>query len=176
MKTIMMKYSLLLLAVLSLTSAAVAQEFPNEPHEFLLAKLAAEEGRFDEAIQRLDKVIAKTPNDPVLLYERALVLLDTGQIGRAETDLRKVAQQSPDFYDANRLLGRVLLDRAGADRPKVEEALGFLQAAYKGNPDDLSTGIAVSQILRSLNRMADAERVLASMVEDRKSTRLNSSH
>jgi tetratricopeptide (TPR) repeat protein len=165
MKTIMKKYSLLLFAVLSLTSAAVAQEFPAEPHEFLLAKLAAEEGRFDEALGHLDKVIAKTPADPVLLYERAMILIDAGRIDRAETELRKVAQQSPQFYDANRVLGRVLLERAGADRAKVEEALGYLQAAYKGNPDDLSTGIAVSQILRSLNRTADAERVLASMVE-----------
>ncbi|HEU4889753.1 MAG TPA: tetratricopeptide repeat protein [Thermoanaerobaculia bacterium] len=161
----MKKYSLLLIAVLSLTTAAVAQEFPNEPHEFLLAKLAAEEGRFDEALNRLDKVIAKTPGDQVLLYERAMILIDANRIDRAETELRKIAQQWPEFYEANRVLGRVLLDRAGADRPKVEEALRYLQAAYKASPDDLSTGIVVSQILRSLNRMAEAERVLAAMVE-----------
>jgi tetratricopeptide (TPR) repeat protein len=165
MKTIMKKYSLLVLLVFSLTTAAVAQEFPEEPHEFLLAKLAASEGRFDEALTHIDKVIAKTPDNQVLLYERAMILIDAGRIDRAETELRKVAKQWPDFYDANRVLGRVLLERAGADRTKVEEALGYLQSAYKGNPDDLSTGIAVSQILRSLNRTADAERVLASMVE-----------
>jgi tetratricopeptide (TPR) repeat protein len=165
MKTIMMKCSLVLVAALSLTTAASAQEFPTEPHEFLLAKLAAEEGRFDEALSRLDKVIAKTPDDPVLLYERGMVLIDAGRIDRAETELRNVVAKSPDFYDANRVLGRVLLDRAGADRAKVEEALRFLQAAYAGNPDDLSSGITVSQILRSLNRTADAERVLAAMVE-----------
>ena len=59
----------------------------------------------------------------------------------------------------------MLLDRAGSDRAKVEDALRYLQAAYKPNPDDLSTGIAVSQILRSLERIAEAERVLAAMVE-----------
>ncbi|MFL6248658.1 MAG: tetratricopeptide repeat protein [Thermoanaerobaculia bacterium] len=161
----MKKYSLLLVAALALTTAALAQEFPEEPHEFLLAKLAAEEGRFDEALKHIDKVIAKTPADPVLLYERAMILIDSGRIDRAEAELRKVTQQSPEFYDANRVLGRVLLDRAGSDRAKVEEALGYLQAAYKANPDDLSTGIAVSQILRSLNRTVDAEKVLAAMVE-----------
>lgn len=161
----MKKCSLLLLAVLSLTTAAAAQEFPNEPHEFLLAKLAAEEGRFDEALNRLDKVIAKIPGNPVLLYERAMILIDAGRFERAEAELRNVAQTAPDFYDANRVLGRVLLDRAGNDRAKVEEALRYLQAAYKANPDDLSTGIAVSQILRSFNRTTEAERVLASMVE-----------
>jgi predicted Zn-dependent protease len=170
MKKTMKKYSLLLVAVLALTTAATAQDvsndaFPAEPHEFLLAKLAAAEGRFDEALTRLDKVIAKTPGDPVLLYERAMVLIDMGRIDRAETELRDVVKKSPDFYDANRVLGRVLLDRAGSDRAKVVDALQFLQAAYNRNPDDLSTGIAVSQILRSLNRAQEAERVLAAMVE-----------
>jgi len=166
MKTTMKKSSLLLLlAVLSLSTAATAQEFPTDPSEFLLAKLAAEEGRYDEALNRLDKVIAHDPENEVLRYERAMILLDAGRMDRAETELRAVLQKSPDFYDGNRVLGRVLLDGAGSDRTKVEEALRYLQAAYKSNPDDLSTGIAVSQILRSLNRIAEAERVLASMVE-----------
>jgi predicted Zn-dependent protease len=165
MKTTMKKYALLLLAVLSLTTAAAAQEFPSEPHEFLLAKLAAEEGRFDEALNRLDKVIARNPGNEVLLFEKAMILLDAGRIDRAEAELRAVVQKAPDFYDGNRVLGRVLLDRAESSRAKVEEALRYLQAAYQASPDDLSTGITVSQILRSINRNAEAERVLAAMVE-----------
>ncbi|HYH07522.1 MAG TPA: tetratricopeptide repeat protein [Thermoanaerobaculia bacterium] len=153
------------LVTFSLAFAAVAQEFPTEPHEFLLAKLAAEEGRFEEALERLDRIIQKTPGDPILHYERAMVLIDTGRIDKAEVELRTVVQKSPEFYDANRVLGRILLDRAGADRTKIGEALTYLQAAFKANPDDLSTGVAVSQILRSLDRTAEAERVLAAMVE-----------
>lgn len=166
MKTTMKMCSLvLLLAVLSFPAAAQEQEFPTDLQEFLLAKLAADEGRYDEALNRLDKVITRNPSDEVLLYERAMILLDAGRIDRAETELRAVVQKAPEFYDGNRVLGRVILDRAGSDRSRVEEALRYLQAAYKANPDDLSTGIAVSQILRSLNRLADAERVLAAMVE-----------
>lgn len=161
----MMKSFVAGVVMLSLAVPAIAQEFPTEPHEFLLAKLAAEEGRFEEALERLDRVIQKTPGDPVLHYERAMVLIDTGRIDKAETELRIVLQNSPDFYDANRVLGRILLDRAGADRTKIGEALTYLQAAFKTNPDDLSTGVAVSQILRSLDRTAEAERVLAAMVE-----------
>lgn len=155
----------LLLAILSLAPVAGAQEFPTEPHEFLLAKLAAEEGRYDEALNRIDRVIARNPDNPVLLYERAMMLIDAGRIDRAEGELREVVRVSPDFYDANRILGRLLLDRAGADRARIEEALKYLQAAFKSNPDDLSTGVAVSQILRSLDRKAEAERILAMMVE-----------
>jgi tetratricopeptide (TPR) repeat protein len=161
----MKKYALVLLAVLSFTAAAGAQEFPNEPYEFLLAKLAAEEGNYDEALRRLDRIIEKNPGDATLLYERAMLYIDAGRLDRAESELRSVVRKTPDFYDANRILGRLLLDRAGADRATVEEALVYLQAAFKANPDDLSTGVAVSQILTSIGRTADAERVLATMVE-----------
>jgi len=161
----MKKLALVLLTVLSFTAAAGAQEFPNEPYEFLMAKLAAEEGDHDEALRRFDRIIEKNPGDPVLLYERAMIYIDAGRIDRAESELRAVVKSNPDFYDANRILGRLLLDRAGADKSRVEEALGYLQSAYKANPDDLSTGIAVSQILSSLGRTNDAERVLATMVE-----------
>jgi tetratricopeptide (TPR) repeat protein len=156
---------LLLLTVLTFAAAAGAQEFPNEPYDFLLAKLAAEEGRYDEALGLLDKVINKAPDDPVLRYERAMMLIDAGRVDRAETELRAVLTKNPDFYDANRVLGRLLLDRGSSDRARVEEALKYLQAAFKAYPDDLSSGIAVAHILTSLGRIPDAERVLATMVE-----------
>lgn len=156
---------LTLLAVLSFGTAAAAQEFPSEPHEFLLAKLASEEGRYDEALERIERVIQKNPESPVLLYERAMMLIDAGRTDRALTELRAVVEKNPTFYDANRVVGRLLLDRAGNDRAAVEEALRYLQAAFKANPDDLSSGLTVSQIFRSLGRNAEAERVLAAMVE-----------
>lgn len=161
----MKKCALALLTVLSFTVNAGAQEFPNEPYEFLLAKQAAEEGRYDEALSRIDRVIAKTPDEPVLRYERAMMLIDAGKIDKAETELRAVLVKHPGFYDANRVLGRVLLDRGTTDRARVEEALRYLQAAFKSSPDDLSTGMAVAHILGQLERLPEAERVLASMVE-----------
>jgi predicted Zn-dependent protease len=161
----MKKCALLLLAVLSFTASAGAQDFPNESYEFLMAKLAADEGRYDEALSRMDRVIAKTPDEPTLRYERAMMLIDAGKVDKAENELRTVLQKYPDFYDANRVLGRILLDRGTTDRARVEEALRYLQAAFKSYPDDLSTGMAVSHILSQLDRLPEAERVLAAMVE-----------
>src|SRR6185436_778874 len=162
MKTMKM---FLLLAVLSFAAVAGAQEFTNDPWEFLVAKLAAEEGRYDEAIERMNGIVQKHPDDPVLLYERAMMLIDAGRIDRAEADLRTVATKNPEFYDAQRVLGRLLLDRSGGDRKKIDEALQHLQSAWKLNLDDLSAGMAVAQILISTERYAEAERVLAAMVE-----------
>jgi len=162
MKTMKM---VLLLAIVSFAAAAGAQEFTSEPWEFLVAKLSAEEGKYDDAIERMNGIIAKHPDDPVLLYERAMMLIDAGRIDRAEADLRTIAAKNPEFYDAQRVLGRLLLDRSGGDRKKIDEALLHLQAAWKLNLDDLSAGMAVAQILISTERFAEAERVLAAMVE-----------
>jgi len=164
MKT-MTRFGWVLAALLSFGAAALAQEFPSEPYDFLSAKLAAAEGRYDEALDKINAVIAKNPKDPVLLYERAMMLIDAGRVERAEQELRTITTSSPDFYDAQRVLGRMLLDRAGGDRARVDEALKHLQAAFKQNPDDLMAGLAVAQILMSTERLAEAERVLAAMVE-----------
>lgn len=161
----MKTFALGLLAVLSFTALAGAQEFPNEPYDFLIAKQAAQDGRYEEALNRLDRIISKSPQDPVLRYERAMILIDAGQSAKAENELRAVLVENPDFYDANRVLGRVLLDRGSSDRGRVEEALKYLQAAFKSYPDDFQTGLAVSHILTSLDRVPEAERVLATMVE-----------
>jgi predicted Zn-dependent protease len=161
----MKKWILVLLAALSMSAAAVAQEFSEDPYEFILAKLAAEDGKYDDALARIDKVIARQPDNSVLQFERAMILIDAGRPSLAETELRKVTTARPDFFDAQRVLGRLLLDRAGSDKDKINEALLHLQAAYRINPDDLGTGMAVSQILLSTGRTAEAEKVLASLLE-----------
>ena len=148
----MKKWILVLLAALSMSAVAVAQEFSEDPYEFILAKLAAEDGKYDDALARLDKVIARQPDNGVLQFERAMILIDAGRPSLAEGDLRKVTTTHPDFYDAQRVLGRLLLDRAGSDKDRINEALVHLQAAYRINPDDLGTGMAVSQILLSTGR------------------------
>lgn len=163
--TKMNQYLLVLVAVLSLAGVAGAQEFPSDTHEFLMARLAADEGRFEEALDRIDEVIRKNPGNAVLLFERAMILVDAGRIDRAEAELREAVKLAPGFFDANRMLGRLLLDRSAGSRAKIEEALPFLQAAFKANPDDLSIGIAVSQILGSLGRDEEAAQILATMVE-----------
>jgi predicted Zn-dependent protease len=161
-----MKKLLCLAAVaLAISTAATAQDFRNEPYEFIQAKLAASEGRFDEALSLIDKVIATSPSDPVLLFERASMLIDAGKADRAEAELRKTIAIKPDFYDAQRLLGRMLLDRAGNDRAKIDDALSHLVAAFKVNGDDLATGMAISQIYMSTGRLPEAEKVLAQMLE-----------
>src|SRR5204862_5757288 len=99
----MKKLAVLLLAMLGFALAAVAQEYSEDPYEFILAKLAADDGRFDEALQRLDKLAQKNPDNAVLRFERAMVMLDASRTDAAEAELRKVVAIQPGFYDAERI-------------------------------------------------------------------------
>jgi tetratricopeptide (TPR) repeat protein len=161
----MRNFVLMLAAACAFSVPAMAQETADDSYEFILAKLAAQDSRYDEALSRLDKVIAHNPENTVLEFERAMILIDASRLDAAETTLRKVTTERPDFYDAQRVLGRLLLDRAGSDRAKVDEALSHLQAAYKLYPDDVGTGMAVAQILLSTGRTADAANTLQSLLE-----------
>ena len=160
-----MKKYLLVIAALMFAGAAAAQETGEDPYEFILAKLAAADGRYDEALTRIDKVSAHNPGNPTLKFERAMILIDASRIDAAEQELREVVALKPDFYDAQRVLGRLLLDRAAQDKAKIDDALVHLQAAFKLYPDDLGTGMAVAQILLSTGRTAEAERTIAALLE-----------
>jgi len=162
----MKKFLLLASVVLIFCSTAAAQDATSDDHyDFILAKLAAQDGRYDEAVARIDKVAARNPKNPVLQFERAMILIDASRPDAAEAALREVASAHPDFYDAQRVLGRLLLDRASNDRAKIDEALSHLQTAFRLNPDDIGTGMAVAQILLSTGRTADAEKTLATLLE-----------
>jgi predicted Zn-dependent protease len=157
--------ALMLLTALAFAPNAAPQDVPSGPYDFVMAKIAAEEGRYDEALSRIDRVIEKEPSNPVLLFERALILADAGRIDRAESELKRLVAAHPELYDAQRTLGRMLLDRSGNDHARLDEALVHLQAAFKANPDDLSSGVTVSQLLVATGKVAEAERVLATLVE-----------
>jgi tetratricopeptide (TPR) repeat protein len=157
--------TLLPILVILIATAAAAEELGEGTYDFVLAKNAASEGRYDEALDRIDRVIDRNSGNPVLLYERAMIYIDSGRLDRAESELRRLVAANPDFYDAHRVLGRLLLDRAGTDRSRVEEAMQYLHTAFRLNPDDLATGSTVAQILVSTGRNADAEKVLAALIE-----------
>ena len=164
--TAMKKLVFLLMILAPLSAAAQTPTVTSDDaYDFIQAKLAAEDGRYDEALAKVDKLVAKDPSNAVLQYERAMMLIDASRVDDAEAALRKVVAAKPDFYDAQRMLGRILIDRAGTDRAKLDEAMTHLQAAFRIYPDDLATGMAVAQILLNTQRWADAEKVLGTMLE-----------
>jgi tetratricopeptide (TPR) repeat protein len=158
-------FASLLLALLPVGSA-VAQVGSDEALDFLLAKLAAQNGDYGEALERIERVVTRTPDDPVPLFERASILLESGRADRGEAELRKLIERFPAFVDGRRLLGRLVLDRAGNDPVKLGEAARHLREAYRLAPGDLNTGMTAAQVLMAVGRLEDAEKILANLVED----------
>ncbi len=163
----MTKRLILALTMLFLTSREItAQEFSVDPASFLEARFAADEGKFDRALLLLTQVIEKNPGNPVLLYERANVAYEAARFTQAEAELVALTKQFPTFYDAHKLLGRFYLEQSGGRGDKLEAGLVHLKAAFDLAPDDLATGMSVAQILGSLQRYAEAEKVVAALLEN----------
>ncbi|HEU5162634.1 MAG TPA: tetratricopeptide repeat protein [Thermoanaerobaculia bacterium] len=149
-------------------AAAVASPAgaPSSPAlDYMQARLAANAGDYDTALRLMERLVEREPANPVLLFERARTLVDAQRIPRAESELRKLVALAPDFYDANRLLGRLLVDRSGGSPAKLDEGLKYLQKAYTLAPDDLSTGMMIAQLLAVSERWAEAEAVMSTVVE-----------
>ena len=96
--------------MLALVAAAVSfaapiqaqvQEFPSEPYDFIVAKLAAEDQRYDEALTLIDKVIAKNPVHYGATYQLAKTLDLMGQRDQATPLWRKVLAMATQYRDAN---------------------------------------------------------------------------
>lgn len=90
-----------------------------------------------EALAVYTRALASLPDDPRLLYARALLAVDEGDLAMGEHDLRRVIELKPDDAEAMNALGYTLADRAGrADSAQHTEALDLIQRALKLKPDE----------------------------------------
>ncbi|MBW3565770.1 MAG: tetratricopeptide repeat protein [Acidobacteria bacterium] len=162
--------TLAILAPLALAQAPTTEHLDQKPTseqlaKFLEARLAASEGDAAVALELFDELIRNEPEDPVLRLERAQVLSSIGRLRDAERDLEVAIRIDPAFADARKLYGRILLDRSNNDRSRVEKALEQLSIAWQTNPNDVSTGLTVAQILGGLGRGEQALAVLEGILE-----------
>lgn len=137
---------------------------PDQMEAFLEARLAADRGDTTRALDLFDDLIEES-EDPILFFERARVHLDIRDFELAERDLRKAIELDPALPDARRALGRLLLDRSRNDGARIDEALDHLMVAYQSNPNDLGTGLMISQVYNGTGRPARALNVLEGLIE-----------
>ncbi|MEO5558778.1 MAG: tetratricopeptide repeat protein [Dokdonella sp.] len=91
----------------------------------------------NDALAVYARALASLPDDPRLLYARALLAVDEGDLATGEHDLRRVIELKPDDAEAMNALGYTLADRADrADSAKHGEALELIQRALKLKPDE----------------------------------------
>jgi len=96
------------------------------------AQLLREQGANPEAYDLLSTQLDETPQQPEILYDRALIAEKLGKLDILEQDLRKLIELKPDSAHAYNALGYSLADRG----LRLPEALSLIQKAIELSPDD----------------------------------------
>jgi tetratricopeptide (TPR) repeat protein len=98
----------------------------------LEADLLSRKGRHKDALVVYERGLETLPDDPRLLYARALMAAEQNDLPAAERDLRRVIALKPDDAEALNALGYTLADRTD----RRTEALELIERAYKLKPDE----------------------------------------
>ncbi|MCK9236585.1 MAG: tetratricopeptide repeat protein [Thiopseudomonas sp.] len=89
----------------------------------------------DLAWQQAEQALLEFPDDHRLLYTRAMVADQRGDLAQLERDLRTIIAQDPKHSIALNALGYTLADRTD----RYEEALQLIQEAHELDPKDPAT-------------------------------------
>lgn len=138
--------SAILSAVPLLIAAPAAAAAATPAADFLVARALAEEGRLEEALARLEPILAIDPTDLYLRLERTDLLLRTGRLDEASAEARRARELSATNPDALRLQGRVELARADRDEAARQTARDAYQRLREQAPEDLEALVSLGQL------------------------------
>lgn len=112
---------------------AMRRQHPALAVRLFLAEgeILADRKRYREAFDLYSSALEKLPDNPDLLYARALVAEKLDRLERVEADLRRILAKDPDNVHALNALGYTLADRTD----RYQEALRYIQRALELRPD-----------------------------------------
>ena len=96
------------------------------------AELLREDGRPAEAFDVVDAGLAAQPDEPQLLYDRAMLGERLGRLDRMESDLRRLITLRPNHAHAYNALGYTFADR----NVRLDEARTLIERAVQLAPED----------------------------------------
>lgn len=131
-------------------SAIIKESYLAESEILLEAGLAT------DSYQLLGNALELMPEDPQLLYGRAMIAVQLDRIADAEKDLRLIIKLDPQNAGALNALGYTLADRVG----RYEEAEGLIRAAYKLQPEEASIIDSMGWVAYRQGRLEEAESFL----------------
>ncbi|WPL13637.1 tetratricopeptide repeat protein [Thiorhodovibrio litoralis] len=108
-----------------------------------------------------DQALEQFPDNPDLLYARALLAATLQQVDVLERDLRRVLSMDPDHADALNALGYTLADQTD----RLDEAKGFISRALELEPDQPAVLDSMGWLLYRMGKPAEAEAYLRKALE-----------
>jgi tetratricopeptide (TPR) repeat protein len=136
----------------ALQSDADVHEDARRDAYLVEAELHREDGDGDAEMAAFAGGLAAYPDDPALLYSRALAWERRDDIPRTEADLRRILVADPDNVAALNALGYTLADRTD----RYTEALELIDRARVAEPDNAAIIDSYGWVLYRLGRNEDA--------------------
>jgi len=96
------------------------------------AQLLFQAHRYQEAVKTYDQALKDYPDDPDLLYGRALAEVKAGHAARAEADLKRIIAAHPKDARALNALGYVLSNHSA----RYRQARRYIRRALELTPND----------------------------------------
>ena len=120
------------------------------------ADILLQHSRPEEAMQVYDAALEEVPGDAGLLYARAMLAVELGDLERAEHDFSAIIERHPDHANALNALGYTLADRTD----RIEEAYRLIRRAYELDPDSNYIVDSMGWVMFRMGRYEEALRYL----------------
>lgn len=104
----------------------------TEAFELMEIQWLTAQGDVELADRRLEQGLQRSPTSPQLLYQRALRLVDKGDLEGMERTFQRILKQTPDNAPALNALGYVLADRQVPGR--LDDARTYIERANQLAP------------------------------------------
>ena len=124
-------------------------------------QIAQKYGEPDAALALYATAIAAYPDNPDLLYNRALFVIELGDFEWMERDLLRLLEQDPDHADALNALGYTLADR----NERLDQAFAYVARALKLRPDNPAILDSMGWVLYRQGDLAQAASFLRRALE-----------
>lgn len=142
---------------------------PDDAVQFRLAEaqLFSDLGDEPQALAVLNRALVENPGDNDLLYSRALLRENLGQVAQAEDDLRQIIDRQPDNADALNALGytltlystqyqeaRIYIEKAlrlKPGNPAIMDSMGWVEYRLGNFPE------AIGYLRKAYAQLADPE-------------------
>ena len=135
-----------------LQSDASAPDEARRDGYLMEASLRQKDNNDAGELDAYERGLAAFPDEPEILYARALGWERRNNIARAEADLRKLLVAEPDNIAALNALGYTLADRT----TRYREALELIDRARAAEPDNAAIIDSYGWVLYRLGRIDDA--------------------
>jgi len=129
------------------------------------AELLNDAEEYQQAMAVYDEGLRRYQDNTDLLYARGLTAEKLDRLDITERDFRRILDQTPDDAHALNALGYTLVDRT----ERLQEGFGYIERAYKLQPEDVAILDSMGWALYRLGRIEEALDYLqraAAMLQD----------